>query len=363
MPQLSSNTFLSLEGLRFVSSLAIVAFHYVYYLPGHLDRWTLKFGIAVDLFFVISGIVIGTNYIGRVQGLDQYGDFVRRRIARLYPLHLATLAFYVCVGLALSYGLLKVTNASRYDFSDLLPNLLLVHAWGFSSLISFNYVSWSISAELFLYLIFPLVALAVARGLVVGLASVALSFGIAVFFSHLVYGVPFTQLGAGTMAIIRACPSFALGVWLCLHCNQLFAQISSRWLVAVFHGSFVVLAVCAIYQVDDYILLMLAYLVVATALACDVRNIPTLASWSVLSSMGCLTYSTYMLHLVMATIFMRVLVPKLLGESPTAMVAGVAMAIGATLFAAMLSYRFFEEPLRQSINGIRLRRKTLREKC
>ena len=352
----SNKTFLSLEGLRFVSCIAIVAYHYVFYLPGQLHLWTQKFGIAVDLFFVISEVVIGATYIGRVRELDEYADFIRRRFARLYPLHLATLAFYVCVGLGVSFGGLQVIDASRYNFSELLPNLLMVHAWGFSSHLSFNYVSWSISAEMFLYLIFPFILFVMALGMIVSLGTVILAFGGAIFISHVVFGSPLTELGAGQLAIIRAGPSFAFGVWLYFHRDQTFCSdqqsLAYRRLPWLFCGAS---GLCRIpgkrlYSADDGLSRR------GNCPCMRRRGIPTFASWSRLSSLGCLTYSVYMLHLVMASIIIRFLVPRLLGESSATMVAGVVISAGAMFGAAMLSYRFFENPLRHMINAISLRR-------
>jgi peptidoglycan/LPS O-acetylase OafA/YrhL len=39
----------------------------------------------------------------------------------------------------------------------------MVHAWGLSGSLSFNYPSWSISAEMFAYALFPIMALFVLR--------------------------------------------------------------------------------------------------------------------------------------------------------------------------------------------------------
>src|SRR5262245_4033386 len=91
----------SLEGLRFLASLAIVVYHFVPYTERGLaapEFWSGQFSVAVDLFFVISGIVIANGYLGRTSTWREYGEFMRRRFARLYPLHVATLGFYVLVG-------------------------------------------------------------------------------------------------------------------------------------------------------------------------------------------------------------------------------------------------------------------------
>src|ERR1700722_339273 len=113
----------NLEGLRLIASLAIVASHYFQYL--HLPTHGLH--LAVDLFFVISGIVIAMIYQGRTRDLASYSGFVRRRIARLYPLHLATLLFYVTVGALVATIHLNPSNIEKYNPTEIVPNLLMVH--------------------------------------------------------------------------------------------------------------------------------------------------------------------------------------------------------------------------------------------
>ncbi len=56
---------------------------------------TWHFNLFVDLFFVVSGFVIACQYFGRVSDAASIGRFLWRRLARIYPLHLATLAFYL----------------------------------------------------------------------------------------------------------------------------------------------------------------------------------------------------------------------------------------------------------------------------
>ena len=138
-----------------MSSIAIVVGQYVPYVAA--TPLIGRLHLAVDLFFVISGIVIAERYADRITGTVDYFRFMSRRVARLYPLHLATLAFYVAIGVLVWSGKLHPVDAARYNPQAILPNLLLTHAWLPSGVISFNYVSWSISAEFFVYLAFPLI--------------------------------------------------------------------------------------------------------------------------------------------------------------------------------------------------------------
>jgi peptidoglycan/LPS O-acetylase OafA/YrhL len=124
--------------------------------------------MAVPAFFMLSGFVLAYNYTSRFQVLSWRGlfDFLSRRLARVYPVHLATLlmvAVMVMVG-----GLLKfnLTDAG-YTTRDFVLNLLLAQTWVPNFSLNWNYPSWSISSEWFAYLFFPLfVALSNFLGLI-----------------------------------------------------------------------------------------------------------------------------------------------------------------------------------------------------
>ena len=123
---------------------------------------TWHFNLFVDLFFVVSGFVIARQYFGRVNDAASIGRFLWRRLARIYPLHLATLAFYVALAARFISALARTDNPARYPLSDLPAQFLLLHAF-IGERLTFNFPSWSLSAEMFCYLLFPVVALIAQR--------------------------------------------------------------------------------------------------------------------------------------------------------------------------------------------------------
>ena len=161
----------SITGLRFVAAFAVVLLHSQAGILAVFPAWAplvslLHAGnVAVDLFFVLSGFVLTVGYGATFVRIDSRAwlYFLWRRLARIYPLHLM-----ITLGIAL--GLLvtalrgdPLAQPERYTLPSLVANLLLVHAWGTDRLLTWNEVSWSISAEWFAYLCFPLVALVTAR--------------------------------------------------------------------------------------------------------------------------------------------------------------------------------------------------------
>jgi peptidoglycan/LPS O-acetylase OafA/YrhL len=339
----------SLEGLRFFASLAIVLYHFVPYTHrglGNNEFWSGQFNVAVDLFFVISGIVIANGYLGRTSSWREYREFIRRRFARLYPLHLATLGFYVAIAVAASLGLVMVVLHPKYAFDELGANLLLVHAWGLSSQLSFNYVSWSISAEWFVYLLFPPIAWATAKPS--GLIAVVVGLAGCIGISHAWVGRELPHL-TWDYSILRALPSFALGVWIYANRDLLAGPLHARYAAAGLALSTILLAGFMIAGLDHYALVATTYAIVAFAFLCDLLDVRTPFAWEPISRFGPLTYSIYMLHPPVATVLLSFLAPRLVGTSFWPTVAAIAAAILVTIGAAILSYRFFEEPARRII--------------
>lgn len=167
-----------LDGLRIIAAGAVVVLHYSDYVKAHAaGRFvlghTLHFNLFVDLFFVISGFVIASQYLGKVDNFASIGRFIWRRLARIYPLHLATLSFYLVLAVAIHSGLGQTENPSRYPWSDIPAQLLLLHAVDGQRL-TFNFPSWSLSAEMVCYAIFPIVALVATRRRELVLAVVVL---------------------------------------------------------------------------------------------------------------------------------------------------------------------------------------------
>jgi peptidoglycan/LPS O-acetylase OafA/YrhL len=155
-------------GIRGIAALWVVLFH--------LDCYNMKlnFGwmqpvigrgeLGVDLFFMLSGLVISYVY-QREFSVWHAGNAARfwvLRFARIYPLHLLML-----MGMALQeqlengYSWLYFHQAPFHHPSsvqDFVLSLLNIHAWETTRKLSFNYPSWSVSAEWFAYLLFPLIA-------------------------------------------------------------------------------------------------------------------------------------------------------------------------------------------------------------
>jgi peptidoglycan/LPS O-acetylase OafA/YrhL len=153
-----------LTALRFFAAAWVVLYHYWPNLnAAATPDFAAKGYLGVELFFVLSGFVISYVYQGQVErGGFRYGAFLWARLARVYPLHLATLGAVLLMALGAAAAGVAV-GAEVFDAAALPANLALVHAWGFAPTAAFNHPSWSISAEWFAYLTFPLFAAVALR--------------------------------------------------------------------------------------------------------------------------------------------------------------------------------------------------------
>ncbi|MEO0982966.1 MAG: acyltransferase [Pseudomonadota bacterium] len=185
--------FHQLDALRFFFAAAIAI--------GHMAGWENFLpgaGLAVDFFFVLSGFVLTHALVERPM---PWRDYAVARFARLYPLHLLTLAAFLAV--VLVSGQAGDLNPEKNNDWVLLQNILLIHGLGFTEHVGFNYPSWSVSVEFWVNVL-VLYAVVTQR-----LRWVAL-FGVAAGYTLILRNPEFEFVYGEFMLIASA------GVWRCV---------------------------------------------------------------------------------------------------------------------------------------------------
>lgn len=141
----------SLTGLRGVGAMMVVIYHmHLHDIPALYPLLNYGGSAGVMIFFSLSGYILAHIYSANFQSTSfykDYYDFIGKRIARIYPLHIFLLFLTL-----LYYPKLNITGYSGPK--QLFTNLTLTHGWTFDDL-SFIAASWSISIEFLFYLIFP----------------------------------------------------------------------------------------------------------------------------------------------------------------------------------------------------------------
>jgi len=162
-----------LTGLRFVAAMLVVMHHLLHIdvSSGHgvgrlLKKLTLNFTsasfVGVSFFFVLSGFILTYTYLGRPGqvGINQR-DFWVARLARVYPTYLFALAI-AAVPFWQEWGGPNTACATPKIVTALTTPLLL-QAWTPCARAWWNAPGWSLSAEAFFYLLFPLLAVPIVR--------------------------------------------------------------------------------------------------------------------------------------------------------------------------------------------------------
>ncbi|WP_419758214.1 acyltransferase family protein [Acidisoma sp.] len=210
--------FNALTGLRAIAAVWVIAYHYRSGVFSSLGAThilpVLGFGyLGVDLFFILSGFVI-YHVHGQEMARPTIRIFLRficLRAARLYPVYLFTLAIFASmVWLIPAFGF-EVVDPSHYPLQHLILSILLVQTWGLTRNLTWNFPAWSVSAEWFCYLLFPLAAVIGTR-----LSRGAMMLGIILLLVTVtvVYLTSFNltmNQAIGWRALVRATTEFSLG--------------------------------------------------------------------------------------------------------------------------------------------------------
>jgi peptidoglycan/LPS O-acetylase OafA/YrhL len=163
----------SLEGVRGAAALLVVVLHLHVAMPGL--EWAENGYLAVDLFFVLSGYVIGAAYSANVRDGATLRAFITRRFVRIWPVHVAAsvLCYAVVTVFAITFGF----GAARFapSIGEALAIVFLAQGLNIFNHDIGTAVSWSASDEFYTYLLFGVVCL-IARGRLRIIAFVLLAF-------------------------------------------------------------------------------------------------------------------------------------------------------------------------------------------
>lgn len=350
MPDIKTET-RHLDGLRIVAASAVVILHYSDYVKDQpigrfLVDHTWHFNLFVDLFFVISGYVIASQYLTKVSSPATVGRFLWRRFARIYPLHLATLAFYIAIALALYFGMARGDNPARYPLSDIPGQLLLLHAIDGARL-TFNFPSWSLSAEFFCYVLFPLMAILLSRRKPVILALITVPFMANTLVTVMAGTEPWPDwINKG--GAFRALPAFNLGIACYLYRDRITALPAIPGLLT---GLLVIFILVGAY-LNIYVALVMIYAIALLAIHHDCAGQTTLFSKLGFERWSDLTYSSYMLHIPVATTVLTLASRYLAPVLPGGKLALLPVAIVVLAVLSVLSLRYFETPMRRTLNDL-----------
>lgn len=339
----------SLDGLRTIAILAVVAFHYCYrWGPPHnpeslypygatlADLPGVRFGqYGVQLFFVISGFVIAMT----LEHCSTPRAFVVRRYARLAP---AMLLFSVLTFAAMQviprapFPERWVWFASSLTFID--PVLLnrIAPGIGFHSI---DGVYWSLYVEVQFYALACLVYFTTRNRfrLILGLLS-------AVACGFLLVRIPLASPISNNLLMPLFLPWFLMGVG--FHALALRAE----WPVGAFLislGMLELIAQDAAGARDAVPVGVVVLVPILFAAAIWFRPVVAVLSWKPMVMIGAASYGLYLIHENVGVAILHSLPPM---NGVGGAIAAVAVAAGCAVLA-VASFRWIEAPVSHLIRA------------
>jgi peptidoglycan/LPS O-acetylase OafA/YrhL len=355
------NEIRGLTGLRGIAAVIVFLAHTQETLLGRglplqvptlVQRLFLSGGRQVDIFFVLSGFILALIYRDWFRerlAAPTYFKFLRRRVARIYPLHLFMLLLIMTfVYTAYALHIHTSTGLDKYTVASIPATALMIHAWGFldSQGGPWNPPSWSISIEFLAYLLFPLFVWGTAglgRSRPWTLLAVTAACGFALNIA--------TRWGlAGFPGIARGLSEFAFG---CATAN-FYGSAVATWMQGR-PGSFLAalgLVVCFALLPDTGFIcaVMTAPLLLAL---CGSNPVSRALSATPVYFLGEVSYSIYLGHFLYSTIAYRLIDPAWMLKGMPQMLAGLAGICVFVLLLSTATYYAIERPGRDLLGGRR----------
>jgi len=341
--------------LRGIAALYVVAYHFVGAKPDAHSFWSPNLFthgyIAVDFFFVMSGFVLALTYGNAFAGNVRIGgirSFLRRRLARIYPLY----AFLCIVNLIFN---LIHARGSIPEFFPLVvvANFGMMQSW--FGMTNFETPMWSISTEWAAYLCFPVLlrcafgrrSVAVPTFALCITTLIALALVPAWSDPHgLRDGKPLDLLHEPSAMLARCFAEFVLGILAVRVARDPLALRLQPGTASVAIGAAIV-ALLAIRTSDVALVVLFTMLVIV--LARDRGPVARLLSFPIVHALGVWSYATYLV----APIVQSQLLPRCIAIAERVAVTNAAAAIGVALSMApliglsYLAHRLVERPGRR----------------
>ena len=344
----------SLTSLRFVAAIWVALYALwpaldVSFVPNIVSKGYL----GVELFFVLSGFILSHVYL-EAAGEKRYShkSFLWARIARVYPLHIATLLAVMALAVAATFAGMNI-DSNVMSWASLPAHVTMTHAWGLAPVAGWNHPSWSISAEWFAYLTFPAFAWASWRmrerpWVAIGLALAAL-FALYLGFAALA-GFPLTE-ATFRWGALRIVPCFAYGCALYLAYRR--APLPHAGLFALGFAALAAVSASLLLWDGVTVALLGGLILSLGSLANDKAGV--LASKPAVY-LGEISYSVYMVCVPWQLVAVNV-AARLVGAEDKKLPLLVWLVVLAGLpVAAAVSYHLVEYPARRFLRGLAERR-------
>jgi peptidoglycan/LPS O-acetylase OafA/YrhL len=344
-----SGEIIPLTGLRGIAALMVVGHHAESAMLADRTHVVLRGQTWVDLFFILSGFVMGLVYL-RTDRVD-FRSFYIARLSRIYPLHIIT-AFAMAALLVAQAVVLNAPISERLSWGQAVREVTLTmalpivgtpHIW--------NDPAWSISVEWWVYFsMFPLLAIIGGRlptRLIVIIAGILLLAATAVLTAL----PPDFRFTRGWVAIARGEVGFFVGYAL-----YRLAAVERRSLVPTprLVDAAVLASLVAIYLVpqvagyrDAWPVLLIFPIIILGCLG-EGSITSRFLSMRPIHWCGKISYSIYLVHPFIIVIWTDIARRMQLDS----VIMAILVSYTLTIPLAWISYCFIEAPARSIIRRI-----------
>jgi peptidoglycan/LPS O-acetylase OafA/YrhL len=359
-----------LDGLRGIAILLVVVLHY-FYLPfhpaNHPGSWFVPVHhllgaawVGVDLFFVLSGFLLGGILMDHRAAPNLFRIFYLRRTCRILPAYFVFLTPLLFVPLLDSWPalqtLLSTGDIPAWTYPLFLQNLAMTlrGSWGEAWIGT----TWSLAVEEQFYLILPLLIRFVPlRRLPVLLLALTLIAPVLRTALHLWAATPQAQVGAYTLLPCRW-DSLLLGVLVAWairdpQATAWFRQQAGRlrlgWLLLAAAG---LALACYFPDMKTVPMRTLGYTLIAllfatTVLCGHLGVLPgrRLLEWSWLRYIGRISYLLYLIHMSVCNLIFHVVVHHSRSMNTPFDLVLLAVSFAVSVSVAAVSWQYFEKPI------------------
>ena len=341
----------ALTSVRGIAAWAVVLYHIrlsLDWVPQGAIDVLAKGYLAVDFFFLLSGFVIWMTWGTRLRegGWRAVPAFLKKRIARIWPLHLVVLAG----GVALALLLAATGRHSPQEFpvAELPLHMMLIQNWGFTDALAWNDPAWSISAELGAYLLFPLLAVAIDWRRVPTWGVIAAIAALFVLLASVFAwdGAPSLNSDIARLGLIRCILEFAAGTAIgALWLRWRDTPVAPATLAAL--AAFILASATIAGLLPEALGVPPAFAaaLLALALTSNARGNPL--DSRALTYLGEISYATYLGHFLLWFAFKLAFVSDAHAVPP----ALVALYLALVLASSIALYHLVERPAQRAING------------
>ncbi|EEQ94710.1 acyltransferase family protein [Brucella sp. ZJ1_1] len=338
------------DGLRFLLCIGIAVFHFSFRIPVKnetLNEFILAFSYFTDVFFIVSGLFLARrrNYLW---SWPRYVAFVGKRLARIYPLHVVAFSCFALLSALAAAGILHPLGEHSTSWRDGLAQLLLVHNWGLGHTSSYNYVSWSLSALLAMYLAFPLFDMVCRRFGSWVLVGVIVATVAGEYLAQKLGVLSLTRIQLSNVGVFRALPSFLFGMWLARREHPAMPGAVVKSLLA---ACLAVFLFChpengpgEPHTLEGPLRLAFIYTGVYVLYLASSQGIYTPLQWRGLASLSRYSFGIFILHPLVGMMFFR-MAPERWNETTAGAVLVICGAAVASVLTAAAAYHLFENPL------------------